>query len=234
MRRKIIQVLKSIGYHFNDRDNEISVIRRLHEEAVEESLEFVRERIDGAALFWDAPELRRYVIDKAVSGPLRDELFMEFGVFRGRTLKVFAERMKAGQSNQTIYGFDAFEGLRDHWSNINYPSGAFNLRGKTPRVPDNAELVVGWVEDTLEAFLRRHAKKKVAFLHIDMDVYPPTAFVLRKTRQICVPGTIILFDEFHGYPGWKNYEYKAFLENYDEDAFEYIGFSKMQCAIKIK
>jgi len=71
----------------------------------------------------------------------------------------------------------------------------------------NCEFIIGWVEDTLMSFLDLH-KGPIAFVHFDMDVYEPTKFVLEAISERLLPGTIILFDEFHGYTGWKFHEKK--------------------------
>ena len=76
--------------------------------------------------------------------------------------------------------------------------------------------------------------REISFMHLDMDTYSPTKFVLEKTRDICRSGTIILFDELYGYPNWRVHEYKALSEVYDEAQYEYIAFGTMQCAIQLK
>jgi hypothetical protein len=48
------------------------------------------------------------------------------------------------------------------------------------------------------------------------------------------PGSLILFDEFHGYPGWENHEWKAFNKVFLPNEFIFIGFSEEQCLVKIK
>lgn len=42
-------------------------------------------------------------------------------------------------------------------------------------------------------------------------------------------GSIILFDEFHGYPGYEFHEYRAFMEVFKKEEYEMLGFSEMQC-----
>ena len=46
-------------------------------------------------------------------------------------------------------------------------------------------------------------------------------------------GAIIIFDEFYGYPNWKNHEFKAFQEVFNENEYSYIGFSQRQAVVKI-
>ena len=46
-------------------------------------------------------------------------------------------------------------------------------------------------------------------------------------------GSIILFDEFYGYPNWQLYEYKAFTEEFNPNEYKYIAFCTRQVAIEI-
>ena len=75
--------------------------------------------------------------------------------------------------------------------------------------------------------------KKIAFIHFDLDTYNSTSFVLKKIKNFLQPGSIILFDEFYGFPNWEKYEYKAFKEEFEENKFKYIAFSSRQACIKI-
>jgi hypothetical protein len=102
-----------------------------------------------AALFSDTMQLRRFVIDLVCQGDLRDKLLLEFGVFKGRTLNLFADRLKAANVREPIYGFDSFEGLEEDWSHVNFPVRHFGRAGKLPKTRANARIVKGWVEDTL-------------------------------------------------------------------------------------
>jgi hypothetical protein len=62
-------------------------------------------------------------------------------------------------------------------------------------------------------------------LHIDCALYSSTACVLRLVAERIVPGTVILFDELIGYPGWQEGEYKALCEWVEATGieFEYLG-----------
>ena len=75
--------------------------------------------------------------------------------------------------------------------------------------------------------------KKIAFIHFDLDTYESTSFVLKLIKNNLQPGTIILFDEFYGFPNWEKYEYKAFKEEIGENKFKYIAFGSRQACIKI-
>ena len=67
----------------------------------------------------------------------------------------------------------------------------------------------------------------------DMDTYTPTNFTLKKIKKRLQKNTVILFDELHGYDKWESHEYKALIENLNEDEYQFIGFSKQQACIVI-
>ena len=50
----------------------------------------------------------------------------------------------------------------------------------------------------------------LSFVNIDCDLYSSTVTVLENIEV--EPGTIIVFDEYHGYPNYKEHERKAYYE----------------------
>ena len=104
--------------------------------------------------------------------------------------------------------------------------GKFTMKGKLPSVPDNVQLHVGWFDRTLPEFLQTTAEN-VAFLHIDCDIYESTRTVFDILRDRIVRGTVIVFDEYFNYPGWRLHEFKAFQEFIAKRSlkYEYIGMS---------
>lgn len=75
------------------------------------------------------------------------------------------------------------------------------------------------------------------FLHIDCDLYSSKKTIFQNLFKFIKTGTIIVFDEYFNYPGWKASEYKALMEfiQISGKSFEYIGYNKFgeQVAIKI-
>jgi hypothetical protein len=55
--------------------------------------------------------------------------------------------------------------------------------------------------------------ESIALLHVDCDLYSSTAFVLETLADRFRTGSVIVFDEYFNYPGWKQHEYKAFQEH---------------------
>jgi len=133
-----------------------------------------------------------------------NDLILEFGVMDGMSLRQLCKRFP----DKTIYGFDSFSGIREKWNG--HSAGDFAC--KIPkRLPLNAKLIIGWIEDTLPLFLKDHPEN-IAFVHIDTDTYSCASFILETIKDRLIPGSVILFDEYWNYPGYEKYEYKAWQE----------------------
>ena len=133
-----------------------------------------------------------------------DDLILEFGVASGKTINHLASL-----TTQIVYGFDVFSGLPADWR-TGFSKGLFAQ--EVPETVINAELVVGLFEETLDKFVSRTSAEAVSFLHVDCDLYSSTATIFRHLEDRIVPGTVIVFDEYFNYPGWRHHEYKAFQE----------------------
>jgi hypothetical protein len=118
-------------------------------------------------------------------------LYMELGVFKGRSLRYLADHWTAYK----WYGFDTFEGINETWDlgQKKIDMKSFKVP-EAPKMPDNVELIVGRFEDTLENFIKEK-NQPVSFLNMDADVYSATKFSLVALNDWIVPGTIIRFDE---------------------------------------
>ena len=64
-------------------------------------------------------------------------------------------------------------------------------------------------------------------LHIDCDLYSSTKTVFSYLGARLTKGSIIIFDELIGYPGFEEYELKAFYEFAlaSEKKFQWIGIN---------
>jgi hypothetical protein len=146
-------------------------------------------------------------------------MVLEFGVYTGTTLKIIS----AATTGREIYGFDSFTGLPEDWR-TGFTAGAFGLE-QLPDVP-GAELIAGWFDATLPGFVAEHAGP-VAFLHVDCDLYSSTKTVLEHVGPRLRTGSVVLFDEYFNYQGWRNHEHKAWTEYASETGikFSYEGYS---------
>lgn len=73
--------------------------------------------------------------------------------------------------------------------------------GKIPKLKNNAIPIKGWIQDTLPNFLEKN-NPLIIFVHIDLDTYSSTKFVLEKVKPYLQKGVILLFNEFYNYTGW--------------------------------
>lgn len=166
-----------------------------------ESARYYMEHMDGATLLNNTRQFYKWSLQqRRIRG-----LALEFGVASGRTLTTIAQ----ASPDQTVYGFDSFKGLPEAWK-FGRGEGAF-ARSAPPPVPANAELVIGWFSDTLPGFVAAHPEP-VSYLHVDCDLYSSTMDILRNLGPHIAPGTIVAFNEYFNYPGWRNHEHKAWLE----------------------
>ena len=158
------------------------------------------------------------LLENAVKKALIDEkkgLFLEFGVFSGRTINIIAGSVE--KEGIIVHGFDSFEGLPEDW-NDSAKKGTFNMDGLLPIVNNNVQLHKGWFDDSLPVFLKEN-KGNVSFLHIDSDLYSSAKTVLSLLKKQIVPGTFILFDEYFNYPSFEQHELKAFHEFLEETGY---------------
>ncbi|MBP0116049.1 class I SAM-dependent methyltransferase [Bradyrhizobium vignae] len=158
-----------------------------------------------------------------------DGLTLEFGVASGRTINHLASLIPDSQ----IFGFDWFKGLPETWRS-DRPMGTF--AGSVPEVRSNVSLVNGLFEETLPSFVAEHLEP-IRLLHVDCDLYSSTVTIFTNLAPRIVSGTIIVFDEYFNYPGWRLHEHKAFQEyaTRADRKYEYLGFvpDHQQVCIKI-
>jgi hypothetical protein len=171
------------------------------------------------SIFLDNKNYHKFIIERAKENDeFNKKFYLEFGVFTATTINFFSKYVN------TIYGFDSFEGLREDWVGTTEPKGTFNLNKKLPKLNKNVIPVVGWVQDTLVPFLEKH-KPEINFVHLDMDTYETTKFVLTKIKPYLVKNCIIAFDELYNYSGWEEGEYKALKETFNDNEYRYVCFS---------
>ena len=208
-------------------------ISLLVDQSKRESFETYKEEMEQAMLFREKPRNRTFAIRRAIENNIKDGLYVEFGVADGTGTKLFGKELAPHGISMT--GFDSFEGLEEDWTGMQSGRmvGSFTQGGKLPSVPDNVNLVKGWVQDTLPGYLKKTGDAPFSFVHMDMDTYSPTAFALKVIKDRLRKGTVILFDELYGYPGWRHHEYKALQEELPRDSYKFISFSTEAVAIEL-
>ncbi len=195
--------------------NDLWIDLRLH--AKRESVAYIIANMPDALVKSDRLDLLKFALSRAPA----EGLVLEFGVEKGASLRHLASLTK-----RTVHGFDSFEGLPGDWGGTKEGKGAFDRQGRLPKVPANAKLHIGWFEKTLPGFLGTDAAP-CALIHVDCDIYSSTVTIFEALKDRIRPGTVIVFDEYFNYPGWRNHEYKAFQEFIaaSGQTYTYLGFS---------
>ena len=185
-------------------------------------------------------KLRKFHLCAAWDHSTVSGMNLEFGVFTGYTLNALARKI----APEIVYGFDSFEGLPEYWAMRNdqgLAQGNFAVDGLPP-VESNAELVVGWFNETLPGFLNEHTNP-VRFLHIDADLYSSTVYVLRELNDRIQPGTTIVFDELYAwhnpelYTNWAQGEYQAlqdWMREFDRAIDVLYRTDYFQCSVIVR
>jgi len=158
-----------------------------------------------------------------------DGLVLEFGVFNGKSI-----RQLATLTEGPVHGFDSFEGLPESW--CDEAKGSYSAFGQLPQVPGNVRLHRGWFEDSIPEFQQTESGP-IRFINIDCDLYSSTKTIFDFMAQQFVKGTVILFDEYLGYPTWREDEFKAFQDAANRNGWQYemLGFNFLtkQAAVRL-
>jgi Methyltransferase domain len=200
--------------------------RELSLRALQRTVDYIERAMPNALGF----ESQRELIEYSLKMVTVDGHYLEFGVFTGGTIRFIARHI----GGRKIHGFDSFQGLPESWSGFNLGNKAFDVGGRLPRVPSNAELWKGYFDSSLPLWLSSHPGF-VAFIHLDCDLYSSTKIVLTLLAPRLANGTVILFDEYFNYPNWQQHEFKAFQEFVSEYRvrYTYLGFARQQVAVRI-
>jgi hypothetical protein len=218
----ISKIILFIKNHTKDNDSYKHIYKRYEKENLDECYNYFKNHLSKSLLINQIEDIRIFSIETALKINPQEGHFLEFGVFDGESSNLFSKKL----GEKKIYGFDSFQGLKDNWVGHHLPSGTFDLNGEIPNLEKNVIPVKGWVQDTLPIFLKENNILKVNFLHMDLDTYESTKFVLNELKPYLKKNSIILFDQLYNYPGWKEGEFKALNEVFKETDYKYLAFGK--------
>jgi len=212
----LLQERTSVGFHLRNLSNESSA-------------KFILANLnEGTLVFRKKNSLWDYVVSLInTSDP--DSLLLEFGVYKGESISFFANHLP----KRVFYGFDSFAGLKENWTGTpGVKDKTFKINESEVSVPKNVELVKGYFQDTLNDFLNKH-RNQISFIHIDSDTFESARYILENVTNRLAPNTIILFDEFIGYPGYVKGEFAAFYNWVGNRKYEYLAFFDQKALIRI-
>jgi O-methyltransferase len=153
---------------------------------------WIRDHSSQAVAVNDKWSLYDYLNDEVLDGEPID--YLEFGVYRGATIRGWAVRNANDRSR--FVGFDSFEGLPEDWGK-DFRAGHFDTHGVMPPTDDRRiSFVKGWFQQTLPSFMNTFEPRSRLVIHNDSDLYSSTLYVLTTLDRWIKAGTVIVFDEF--------------------------------------
>ena len=124
----------------------------------------------------------------------KDILFLEFGVWKGDSIKYFAKNFKS--KNSEFYGFDTFHGMPNEWRHME--QGHYSTSGDVPKTDDSRiKFIGGLFQETLPDFLNKlnaDSKKKLVIIHFDAVLHSSTLFTLFKLDEY-IKNYYFVFDQ---------------------------------------
>ncbi|MCX8490517.1 MAG: class I SAM-dependent methyltransferase [Cyclobacteriaceae bacterium] len=137
---------------------------------------------------------------------------LEFGVYKGTSLvRLLSFRnLLENENSRKVFGFDIFGKFPDSLSlesdkqfvqkfenvggyGISKIELEFHLENKGLK---NFELIEGDILKTIPEFLANNKSRKIALLHIDVDVYEPTKVILENLWDKVIKGGILMLDDY--------------------------------------
>lgn len=164
-----------------------------------------------------AKAMAHYELYKRIVGLPGD--VMEFGVYKGASLirlATFRAMMEAEHSRKII-GFDAFgkfptssntpDGDKEFIEKFEQAGGDGLSLTQTEQILEakglrgNVSLVEGDIMKTLPGYFEKHPHTRIALLHVDVDIYEPSVFILEQCWDRLVPGGLVVFDDYNAVEG---------------------------------
>jgi len=142
---------------------------------------------------------------EGIQGRDRAITYVEFGVYRGDSIRHFAQ---ANANPESLFvGLDSFEGLPEKWGTRG-TVGQFNVEGQIPKIDDSrVRFLKGWFQNTWDQLQALIEGRNNLVVHYDADLYSSTLFTLARIDSLGLPYTAF-FDEFTGEETRALYNYK--------------------------
>jgi predicted O-methyltransferase YrrM len=203
-----------------------TALDELNARTARDCADYLAENMTSAIQF----DKKESLWDHAIANRPSKGLIAEFGVANGYSINYLAKKI----APQIIYGFDSFEGLSVDWTGAGLAKGAFDRGGVAPKVEKNVVVVKGWFEETVQEFISQNPLP-FSLIHVDCDTYDAARIVLQTLQDSMIVGTILIFDEYFGFRGWRFGEHKAWKDLVHDKKLEYkyIGFSNGQVSVQI-
>ena len=147
-------------------------------------------------------------------------VIMEFGVRWGQNLALFTAlrgMLEPFNISREIIGFDTFEGFQnlspEDKTFINHEDGDLNVPYEYEKILNEIlnyheqecpnshinkhQIIKGNAIDEVPKYLKNNPQTIISMAYFDMDIYKPTAEVLKFILPYCTKGTLLGFDELN-------------------------------------
>lgn len=209
--------------------------RRLYVRQVERSLRFK----DADRFGHEFPDRRRffrhafhYLVFNGIGGD-----YAEFGSFGGYTFRLAWSAARLVGYDCQMWAFDSFSGLpggadaRDEhprWTEgtMATPVADFHALCRKWGIPAGRYHVVpGFYSETLPEPGSSPRPERIAFAHVDCDLYSSTIDVLRFVESRLGPGSVVAFDDYYCYsPDQPSGERLAVLEHLRDSRWSLVPY----------
>ena len=201
-------VVAAFARYVAERTLSESVPMLMRRDAVLDSFNYAKENMQDAYSFLDRFDGLRLSIEAAKRRFPSRKLVLEFGVYKAGMINYQARKFP----ELNFVGFDSFEGLQEQWSGM-APEKTFDLGGRLPKVRQNVGLVKGWFAESGPRWKTENPASGIPLLvHVDCDTYAATVDVLEFCSDYVEHGLVIHFDDYFGFPDWRNAGFKALKE----------------------
>ena len=215
-------------HQFQFKQKNWTVYELLHQRSVEKSTDYIENYLSEVLIFPSRESLWKY----AVSLIEEKSRIVELGVYKGYSINHLADY--SNLKNIDVWGFDTFEGLTESWFGTSFYSKSYSNKGLLPKTRSNVTLKKGDILNTLPKFLKGN-ERKISLIHFDLDTRNITFSALNILNSAIKDSTLIIFDEYHGFPSFENGEKAAWKDfaHKEKLSWKYLAFSNQQALIEV-
>jgi O-methyltransferase len=130
-----------------------------------------------------------------------DGEIVEMGVYKGGTAAIMNKILFETASSKMFYGYDTFTGMpetdpkNDHHKKLDFADTSIEMVRKLIKSYSGGKhffLIAGVIPESC----KDNIPEKIAFAHIDLDIYEAIKSSLELVYNRISPGGIILFDDY--------------------------------------
>lgn len=219
---------KFLYYRYRFKQKNWTVYELLHQRSIEKSTDYIENYLSEVLIFPSRERLWKY----AVTLLEQKSRIIELGVYKGYSINCLADY--SHMKDIDIWGFDTFEGLTESWFGTSFYLGSYSNDGQLPKTRSTVTLQKGDLSNTLPNFLKAN-DRKISLIHFDLDSRNITFTALNLLNSVIKDSTLLIFDEYHGFPSFENGEKAAWKDFALQEnlSWRYLAFSNQQALIEV-